>query len=355
MLAILYAAVFLIGCLIGGFLTFCAARLPYEKSLLWPGPRCFACYQPMRWYECVPVLGFLLSGGKCPTCGVPRSRWTPLAEFLIGLAFVGLFHLEIVRNVLELEPLAKQADAIAQGQIPLVGWAVFLVHGLLLSLLLIVTLCDIEHLEIPLSVTVTGTCLGLVVSVLCPWPWPGTQALPPIRPDDPFPTLQAGLYPWPVWHELPPWMGPGTWTLGLATGLAGALVGMVMLRGVRFLFGLGRGIEGLGMGDADLMMMAGAFVGWQPVVLAFFVAVLPALVLGLLQLIIRGDQAMPFGPPLCAGVLLTLWCWPWLGTQFQVLLWNAELMGLLVLFGAIFLLGAAFGLRLIRGSGNVPA
>ena len=70
--------------------------------------------------------------------------------------------------------------------------------------------------------------------------------------------------------HLPRWLPAGSPQLGLATGLAGAVTGMVLLRGVRFLFGLGRGLEGMGVGDADLMMMAGAFVGWQPVVAAFF-------------------------------------------------------------------------------------
>ncbi len=355
MLPVVLLLVFLVGCVVGGFLNFCAARLPYEKSLLWPGPRCFTCFQRMRWYECVPVLGYFLAGRRCPTCGVQRSLLTPIVEVLTGLAFVGLFYLEIIRNVMDLPTLKPYAEAIGRGEVPGVAWTVFGVHGLLLALLLLVSLCDLEHLEIPLSVTLTGTCLGLIVSVLCPWPWPGTQPLPLATPANPFPDMQPGLYPWPVWHELPTWLPPGSWPLGLVTGLSGALAGMLVLRGVRFLFGLGRGIEGLGLGDADLMMMAGAFVGWQPVVMAFFVAVLPALVLGLLQLVIRGDHPMPFGPPLCAGVLLTLWLWPWLGHQFQPLLWNAELLVMLVVFGAVFLLGAAFLLRLLRGTGSEGA
>ena len=65
-------------------------------------------------------------------------------------------------------------------------------------------------------------------------------------------------------------------------------------------------MEGLGVGDADLMMMAGAFLGWQPVVIAFFVGVFPALLFGLTQLMFRGDQALPFGPSLALGVVITL-------------------------------------------------
>ncbi len=72
-------------------------------------------------------------------------------------------------------------------------------------------------------------------------------------------------------------------------------------------------MEGLGVGDADLMMMAGAFVGWQPILIAFFAAILPGLVLGILQVMLRGNQAMPFGPALAIGVMLTLLTWPAIG------------------------------------------
>ena len=85
---------------------------------------------------------------------------------------------------------------------------------------------------------------------------------------------------------------------------------MMTLRSVRFLFGLGRGKEGLGIGDADVMMMAGAFLGWQPTVLAFFVGVFVALFFGIVQLIRKGDQALAFAPALAIGVMLTLLIWP---------------------------------------------
>ena len=68
----------------------------------------------------------------------------------------------------------------------------------------------------------------------------------------------------------------------------------MVLRSIRMIFGLGRGIEGMGLGDADLMMMAGSFVGWQPVLIAFIAGVFPGLVLGLVQLFRKGDHPLPF-------------------------------------------------------------
>jgi len=99
---------------------------------------------------------------------------------------------------------------------------------------------------------------------------------------------------------------PGTWTLGLANGLVGVILSLVILRGIRFVFSVGRGHRGHGLGDADLMMMAGAFLGWQPVAIRLLVSVFPALVLELGYMIFRGSQALPFGPPLALGILITL-------------------------------------------------
>ena len=158
------------------------------------------------------------------------------------------------------------------------------------------------------------------------------------------------MHAWPVWYPLPDWLPPNSWQLGLATGLAGAAAGTVILRSVAFLFKIGRGIEGLGIGDADLMMMVGAFVGWQPVVLAFFVSVGPALVLAVLMLATKGEHPMPFGPSLALGVLLTLFGWRWVGDYFKPLFFDATLLLILAGAGAFFLLVISFLLRLMRGS-----
>jgi leader peptidase (prepilin peptidase)/N-methyltransferase len=152
-------------------------------------------------------------------------------------------------------------------------------------------------------------------------------------------------------------MPPGSWQLGLATGLAGALVGMMTLRSVRFLFGLGRGKEGLGIGDADVMMMAGAFLGWQPTVLAFFVGVFVALFFGVAQLIRKGDQALAFAPALAVGVMLTLLIWPTVSRSPNVFFLFSEgwLLGGVVAAGAVLFLMASFMLRLVRGPEPVEA
>src|SRR5206468_3727462 len=112
---------------------------------------------------------------------------------------------------------------------------------------------DLIWREIPLPLTLTGTVVGLIGAILLPWPWPWPveQALPHGRPgvppgmvwQDPESGLKAGAYPWPVWGPLPDWLSYGSWQLGLATGVAGLLVGTWMMRGVAFLFSRGLGRE----------------------------------------------------------------------------------------------------------------
>jgi leader peptidase (prepilin peptidase)/N-methyltransferase len=366
---LLYAAliveiliVFLLGAAVGSFLNVCVGRLRFEKSILWPGSRCGHCLQPIRWYDNLPLVSYWVLHGHCRTCGVRFSVGYFLIELGTGLAFAGLFYLEVVLNVLDLPGLAGwHHDAVLLGYIPLAGWVVFVHHILLLlSLLLVTSLCDLHDMEIPLPVTVTGTLIGLVTATLFPWPFPGEPPgwqPPPPTPQvpgfpAPLPHIEHGLYPWPVWRpdQLPSWMPPGSWQLGLVTGLAGAAAGMLALRAVRFLFGFGRGIEGLGVGDADLMMMAGAFVGWQPVLAAFLVGVFPALFFGIAQIVFRGGQALPFGPSLAIGVVLTLLGWHWIGRYFETIFFWPEALGTLVAVGAVLLLVTSFMLRLLRGT-----
>jgi hypothetical protein len=99
------------------------------------------------------------------------------------------------------------------------------------------------------------------------------------------------------------------------------------------------------------MMMVGAFVGWQPVVLSFFVAVLPALVFAIIQVLVKGDHPLPFGPSLALGSMITRLGWLWIGPGFGVLFFDPMVLGLLGGAGALILLLASLLLRL-RGTAH---
>jgi leader peptidase (prepilin peptidase)/N-methyltransferase len=344
--------VFVLGLSAGGLINYCFYRLPLEKSILWPGPRCNRCVQPVHWFDSIPLLSYVLLSGRCRTCGERIPLRYPLVELLTGLMFAGLFYVEIDRNILDLQYLQMRRVEIAAGQIPAAAWAVFGCHAVLASFLLLTSLCDLDDMAIPLPITVTGTLIGLACSAAFPWPFPGAERALPAANSHVYPRLPPGLYPWPVWYPLPSWLPPNSWQLGLATGLAGALAGMLAMRVVRFMYGAARGIEGLGVGDADLMMMAGAFVGWQPVVLACFVAAFPGLVFGMVQLMRRGNQALPFGPSLALGVMITLWLWPFFSdsNELRLVFFDPVFLGAIVIGGALFLLLAGLIGRLVLGT-----
>jgi leader peptidase (prepilin peptidase)/N-methyltransferase len=269
---------FILGTIVGSLLNVCIYRLPLEKSILWPGSRCSHCLQPIRWYSNIPLVSYLWLRGRCRTCGARFSSRYFLIELLTGLIFAGLFYLEVLDNIHGFQAFNQQGFRLQRLLMPTwQGWVVFGYHAIFVSFLIVATFCDFDQREIPLSLTVTGTVIGLIGAGLFPWPWPDP---PPVAfaPNQPPP---LGLYPWPVWLPLPGWLPPGSWQLGLATGLVGALAGTVMLRVVRFVFTAGLGVEALGLGDADLMMMAGAFLGWQPLVVAFFISVGPGLLFAL--------------------------------------------------------------------------
>jgi leader peptidase (prepilin peptidase)/N-methyltransferase len=345
---------FLLGACIGSFLNVCIYRLPLEKSLLWPDSRCGHCFQPIRWYDNIPLLSYWLLRGRCRTCGYRFSIRYFLIELFTGLCFAALFYLEVINNVHHLPPLVGQAALIAQGMPPSPqAWVVWAFHVVLVCFLLVTTFCDLDKREIPLSITVPGTFVGLMCAVLWPWPWPsapGQAHMPLGQPwwGQPAASITPGLYPWPVWGPLPDWLPPGSPALGLATGLVGALVGTAMMRVIRFVFGMGLGVEALGLGDADLMMMAGSFLGWQPVVVAFVIGVFAGLFFGIAQLVTRGDNALPFGPALAVGVVATSLGWHWIGPQFQALFFNDFLILLLLGISCFLMLVASYILRVLR-------
>ncbi len=347
---------FVLGVCVGSFLNVCIARLPYEKSLLWPGSTCFSCLQPVRWYDNIPIFSYLILRGRCRNCGKRFSSRYLFVELLTGLGFVGLFYAELVVNIHHWSvPRGRQFE-IELGIYP---WQWFIVwgwHAVLFSFLLVASVCDLDDMTIPGSLIVVGTVIGLAGCVLMPWPWPRTlgEALPLPRPSIPaglqwlMPQggLKDGVYPWPVWGPLPSFLAPGAnWQTGLATGVAGVLVGTFLLRGVSFVASKGLNKEALGIGDADLMVLAGAFLGWQPVVIAFFLSVFPALVFGAVRYAIYRDNRLPFGPALALGVIASWLGWRWIGPYVQPMMFWGEMLFWCVVGGGCFMFLASLLLR----------
>jgi leader peptidase (prepilin peptidase)/N-methyltransferase len=130
-----------VGLVVGSFLNVCIYRLPREESLVLPGSRCPACRTPIRPWDNIPVLSFLLLRGRCRACGHPISWRYPLVEALTG----GLFVMTVDRF----------------GPTPL---ALSLV--VLLSALIVVAFIDIDHQIIPNVITLPGIPFGLLLGLV---------------------------------------------------------------------------------------------------------------------------------------------------------------------------------------------
>ena len=207
------AFIFVFGLVIGSFLNVCITRIPEEVSIVAPASRCPRCGTPIKWYDNVPVLGWMWLRAKCRSCGLPISGMYPLVELATGLLFVACY----------LEFGLTQT---------MVKWLFFT------CLLIVLTITDLRVRMLPDLVNWPGFAAGLFFSAMVP-PDDGTAA---------WLSVSFGL-------PLPPRV------IGLLDGLLGAAFGSFVLWAVAAIYKRVRGREGMGMGDVKMMAMVGAFLG----------------------------------------------------------------------------------------------
>jgi len=131
------------GLCIGSFLNVVIYRLPRGTSLVWPGSTCPACGARIRWYDNVPVLGWILLRGRCRDCAAPISVRYPIVELVTLLAFLACYW------QLGAQPL--------------------LVPRLVLTAALIALFAiDLEFQILPNVITLPGLAAGLLFSIVLP-------------------------------------------------------------------------------------------------------------------------------------------------------------------------------------------
>ena len=132
--------IFIVGLMIGSFANVVIYRLPQGKSIVLPGSQCRSCHRPIRPWDNMPLLSYVLLKGRCRFCQEPIGVRYPAVEFTVGVLFV-LLHLKY-----GLSPL-------------------FVTNALLASTLLIVALIDLDHKVIPNMITIPGIVVGFALSL----------------------------------------------------------------------------------------------------------------------------------------------------------------------------------------------
>jgi leader peptidase (prepilin peptidase) / N-methyltransferase len=114
------------------------------------------------------------------------------------------------------------------------------------------------------------------------------------------------------------WWWGGTAWIGLLTALVGMATSGGLVWIVRLVGSAALGREAMGFGDVTMMMMIGTFLGWPMCVAVFFFSPFAAVVVGVIQLITKRDDVLPFVPYLCLGALfvMVLWAPTWNRMEF---------------------------------------
>ena len=230
----LYAVAF--GLVWGSFLNVVIYRVPLHLSVVRPASHCPGCKAPVRARDNIPVLGWLLLRGKARCCGAPLSPRYPLVEAMGGLLSLAI--LEVI-----IFPLGPDTSLARAGALYVADLA--LVLGLVAGAFI-----DLEHMYLPDPITIGGAVLGLATASL------------------------RGL--------------------DLRSSIVGALTGftLVWLPFV-FIYPRVRGKVGMGLGDAKLLMLAGAWFGWGGALFVLGAAAVQGTIAAVIMLLARGKIEDP--------------------------------------------------------------
>ena len=254
--------IFLFGLIIGSFLNVCILRIPNAKSIVLPPSHCPSCGTPIKPYDNIPVVSWLVLAGRCRKCKVRISAMYPMVELGTGLLFLACYLV-----------FGLNAEALK--------WAIFA------ALIIVLTVTDLRERILPDKVNFAGLGLGLLLSLFT-------------RPVD-------GTALWLANHVFAYPPPEAALSFGDALIGAGAASGLLWLVAEGYFRARGR--EGMGLGDVKMMAMAGAFLGLQRALLTILAGSLLGSVIGIAVIAIgrKGrDFELPFGTFLGAGAMLVV-------------------------------------------------
>lgn len=241
--------VFFFGLFFGSFANVCIWRLPRAESIVFPNSHCPHCQTPICWYDNIPLLSFILLGGRCRSCRQPISWRYPIIEVFVGVMGVLLFwKFQLTSS--------------------------FFAYSFVTFILIIITIIDFNEQVIPDELNYVLLIGGTIYSF-----W------------NPSLYLNFAFY-------LPAWVNR----------LFASYVGLLVGGGLLYLIAwISRG--GMGGGDIKLAAALGTFLGWEKTLvmlgLSFFMGGIIGVILLLSGKKKRRDP-IPFGPFIAAGSFLVI-------------------------------------------------
>ncbi|MAG58773.1 MAG: prepilin peptidase [Planctomycetes bacterium] len=266
-----------LGACIGSFLNVVVYRLPREcMSLVKPRSRCPRCATAIAWFDNLPVLSWMVLGGKCRHCALGISFRYPAVELATAGLFLGLG--------LILVPWKGFTVPVECGE----RWLAWAVAAVITSALVALSLIDLDYRILPDEITKSGIVLGPVLAFLAP-------------------SMHHGKFIVGV--------DAGEWTEQMSAVSSGVL-GAVIAGGTLWLIGwLGTKAfkkDAMGLGDVKMIAAMGGCLGlWA--LLSLAVAAVVGAVIGIAVRAVTKDTYIPFGPFLSVGM-------------WTVMLWGEEIL-----------------------------
>lgn len=286
----IWATVFagLLGLAFGSFLNVCLSRWPQGESIVKPRSHCRSCGRVLAWWENIPLVSWVLLKGRCRSCGA-RIGWRYI---LVEAALGGLWAFAVWNS------FPGAADALLPASLLWYrAWEVACTMALIWILVCLGAL-DAEHLWLPDWITWPGIGLGIALGLL------RLPILIKLSARTGLPLaeeIESGRY------------GIYTPALELVLGAIGAAF-LVLL--IRWIYWITRRREGIGLGDAKLMALLAAWLGFAGALLAFGVGVFLGAGMALIVLLRSRKQGedgwnlvkLPLGTFLCiGGIVSSLW------------------------------------------------
>ncbi len=262
-----YIFIFIIGTAIGSFLNVVIHRVPNEESIVFPNSACPNCQKSIKPYDNIPILSWLILGGKCRNCQNPISPRYLIVELLIGFIFLLVYWS--------------------------VGFNAFLpVILIFIAAIVSLVFIDAEHMILPNVITYPLLVFALLVRLVFPL----------LFGADYFPDLK--IFPLNQMRNSPVWL------VSLVGAVLGALVGGGFLWVVGAIWKKLRGVDAMGLGDVKMMFAVGALLGWRLTLLSIFIGSFAGAVIGIFVIARQKEKdfqtQIPFGVFLGIGSILSL-------------------------------------------------